>query len=166
MVAVAKAEPVVPMALPQAEPAAGGVEIKKLQDHAAPKKAVNIVSMSALSCPLGLERTPQGIEMILRNLDVPRGKVAIHLYLGVMAAHISGSPLGANVKILPIIKDAFGEKFGGQQPFSYYFEKRKGLQEDGRTKLSCTGTCYSCPLVENEKIRTDINNIRKTVTAG
>jgi len=117
-----------------------------------------------LRCPFGLERTPQGIEVILRNLDVPRGTVAIHLYLGVLAAQLHGKLLASHVKILPMVKEAFGEKYGHQEPFSVYFEKRKGLKEDGRTKLSCTGNCISCEAVDSEKIRLDIQNIKKTMT--
>jgi len=116
-----------------------------------------------LPCPLGLEKSPQGIGAILRKLDFPRGLVTTQLYLALLKANAAHSPLETDVKILPIVKDVFGDRFGAQVPIIMHMERCAALKEDTRTKLSCTSDCDGCRLVGDIRLRTGLQSIRDIV---
>ena len=115
------------------------------------------------SCPLGLEKSPQGIGTILTKLDFPRGLVSTQLYLAVLKSSAVRSPAGTGVKILPMEKDVFGDRFGAQVPILVHMERCAALKEDTRTRLSCTGDCDGCRLVGEQRLKFELQRIRDIV---
>jgi len=114
-------------------------------------------------CPLGLEKSPQGIGTILTKLDFPRGLVSTQLYLAVLKSSAVRSPVGTGVKILPIERDVFGDRFGAQVPILVHMERCAALKEDTRTRLSCAGECDGCRLVGEQRLKGELQRIRNIV---
>lgn len=115
-------------------------------------------------CPLGLEKSPQGLETILARLNLPRGLVPTQLYLSLLEGRAASGPLEKHVKILPMVKDVFGDRPGALVPISIHMQRRSSVREDTRTKLSCTWDCDSCQLAADERVRADLQTIRNIVT--
>ena len=118
----------------------------------------------AVRCPFGLERSPQGLEKILSRLNFPRGLVPTQLFLALLKGHASHGPLEKHVKICPIVKDVFGDKFGAQVPILVHMERCPAFKEDTRTKLSCTWDCGNCGLFGDERLRMELQRVRDIVT--
>jgi hypothetical protein len=117
-----------------------------------------------VSCPFGLERSPQGLATILARLNLPRGLVATQLFLAILKGHASHGPFDRHVKICTMVKDVFGEKYGAQVPMLVHMESCPALREDTRTKLSCTWDCQSCALCDDERLRMELQRVRDIVT--
>ena len=114
-------------------------------------------------CPLGLEKGPQGIGAILTKLDFPRGLVSTQLYLALLKSHAAQGPLEMGVKVLPIEKDVFGDRFGAQVPLLLHMQRCAASKEDTRTRLSCAGECDGCRLVGDQRLEGELQRIRKIV---
>ena len=114
-------------------------------------------------CPLCLERNPQGLDVILRRLDLPHGQIPTKLFFALLEGRTVGSPLETQVKILGYVKDVYGDKAGQLFPLSVHLRRRTATKEDTRAKLSCTGDCDSCKLPDDLRLRTDIRTIRNLI---
>lgn len=116
-----------------------------------------------LRCPFGLERNPQGLESILARLNLPRGLVPTQLYLSLLEGRAASGPLEKHVKILPIVKDVFGDKPGSLTPIALHMQRRSSIREDTRTKVSCTWDCDSCQVASDDRVKADLQTIRNIV---
>jgi hypothetical protein len=114
-------------------------------------------------CPLGLERNPQGLDVILRRLDMPRGEIPTKLFFALLEGRTVGTPLETQVKILGYVKDVYGDKAGQLFPLAVHLKRRGSTKEDTRAKLSCTGDCDSCKLPVDASLKSDIRTIRKLI---
>lgn len=114
-------------------------------------------------CPFGLERDPQGLDIILRRLDQPKGQIPTQLFLSLLEGRTVGGPLEQHVKILGMVKDVYGEKAGHMVPLAVYLRSRSSAKHDTRAKLCCTGDCDSCRLPDDARINTDLRTIRSLI---
>jgi hypothetical protein len=114
-------------------------------------------------CPLGLERNPQGLDVIFRRLDLPRGEIPTRLFFALLEGRTVGTPLETQVKILGYVKDVYGDKAGQLFPLAVHLKRRSSTKADTRAKLSCTGDCDGCSLPVDATLRSDIRTIRKLV---
>jgi hypothetical protein len=114
-------------------------------------------------CPLGLERNPQGLDVILRRLDMPRGQIPTKLFFALLEGRTVGTPLENQVKILGYMKDVYGDKAGQLFPLAVHLKRRSSTKEDTRAKLSCTGDCDECRLPIDPKLKSDIRTIRNLI---
>ena len=119
---------------------------------------------AALHCPIGLERSPQGLETILARLNLPRGLVATQLFLAILKGQAARGPFDKHLKICTMVRDVFGEKYGAQVPMVVHMERCAMFREDTRTKISCTWDCGSCPLSGNDRLRAELQRVREIVT--
>jgi hypothetical protein len=126
----------------------------------APSESVESV---AVRCPFGLEKSPQGLETILARLNLPRGLVPTQLYLSLLAGRAASGPLEKHVKILPMVRDVFGDRPGALVPISIHMQRRASVREDTRTKLSCTWDCDICQLAADERVRADMQTLRNII---
>jgi hypothetical protein len=115
-------------------------------------------------CPFGLERNPQGLDVILRRLDMPRGQIPTKLFFALLEGRTVGSQLETQVKILGYVKDVYGDKAGQLFPLAVHLKRRSSTKEDTRAKLSCTGDCDSCKLPGDHRLKTDIRTIRNLIS--
>lgn len=114
-------------------------------------------------CPFGLEKNHQGLDVILRRLDLPKGQIPTQLFLSLLEGRTVGSPLETHVKILGMVRDVYGEKAGHMVPLAVYLRSRSLTKHDTRAKLCCTGDCDGCKLTEDGRLPTDIRTIRNLI---
>jgi len=114
-------------------------------------------------CPLGLEKNPQGLDVILRRLDLQKGLIPTKLFFALLEGRTVGTPLETQVKILGYMKDVYGDKAGQLFPLAVHLKRRSSTKEDTRAKLSCTGDCDDCKLPVDANIKSDIRTIRKLI---
>ena len=116
-----------------------------------------------MKCPLGLEKAPQGLDVIFRRTDLPRGEVPAKLFFALLEGRTVGSPLENHVKILGYVKDVYGDKAGQLFPLAVHLRRKASTKADTRAKLSCTGDCDECKLPVDTSLRSDIRTIRKLI---
>jgi len=116
-----------------------------------------------LKCPLGLEKVPQGLDVILRRIDLQRGEIPTKLFFALLEGRTVGGPLESQVKILGYVKDVYGDKAGQLFPLSIHLKRKGGTKADTRAKLSCTGDCDDCKLPVDPKLKSDLRTIRKLI---